>query len=85
MAYPPRIDEDLLHILWLKARVEGRPITKVLNPILRELLEKEDVKLLEAQVKGGSNGRPPKQGHHVRDNPKSRGVSHAPGAVAEVR
>jgi hypothetical protein len=48
--YQPRIDKDLLHVLWLKARSECRPLTKVLNRVLREALEKEDVDKLEARI-----------------------------------
>ena len=39
--YSPKIDEDLLPVLYEMAKTEGRPMTKIVNDIIRKAIAKD--------------------------------------------
>ena len=39
--YSPKIDEDLIPILYKMAKAQGRPMTKIVNEIIRKAIAKD--------------------------------------------
>lgn len=51
--YKPRIDQDLLHILFCVSKIVNKPITKVTNALLRKALEGIEVREIKEKGRNG--------------------------------
>ncbi len=47
--YNPKISEDLVHVVYKIGKMEGRPMTKVLNSIIREYLDQKYPELMRLE------------------------------------
>jgi len=41
--YSPKIDEDLIPVLYKMAKAQGRPMTKIVNDIIRKVTGKDSL------------------------------------------
>lgn len=41
--YSPKIDEDLIPVLYKMAKAQGRPMTKIVNDIIRKVIDKDSL------------------------------------------
>ena len=41
--YSPKIDEDLIPVLYKMAKAQSRPMTKIVNDIIRKVISKDSL------------------------------------------